>query len=103
MLPDDLRAALDADRTREAGAQFVEIIARYYEQTGRADDAVSPTAGHPERRASFDEAMPRDGQPLADIVARIERDFLGGANRLSHPMYMGHQVAATSRPRPSSC
>lgn len=94
MLPDDLREALDADSSTAAGAQFVELIARYYEQTARGEGAVSPTAGHPERRASFDEAMPREGHPLADIVARVEHEFLGGANRLSHPMYMGHQVAA---------
>jgi len=94
MLPDELRAAVDADRTRDAGAQFVEIVARYFEETAREEGAVSPTAGHPERRPAFDDAMPVAGRPLAEIVARLERDYLGGANRLSHPMYMGHQVAA---------
>jgi L-2,4-diaminobutyrate decarboxylase len=94
MLPDDLRAAVDADRTRDAGALFVDIIARYFEQTRQGADAVSPTAGHPERRAAFDDTMPVDGRPLAEIVARLEREFIGGANRLSHPMYMGHQMAA---------
>jgi len=94
MLPDDLNAAIDADRSRDAGALFTDIVARYFEQTSRGDGPVSPSAGHVGRRATFDDAMPRDGQPLADVVARIEREFLGGANRLSHPMYMGHQVAA---------
>lgn len=94
MIPDDLHAAVDADRSREAGALFVDAIARYFEQTGRGEGAVAPSTGPAERRALFEEGMPLEGRPLADVVARLERDFLGGANRLSHPMYMGHQVAA---------
>jgi len=38
--------------------------------------------------------VPLDGRPLADVLARIERDILPDVNRLSHPMYMGHQVSA---------
>ncbi len=94
MLPPDLNAAVDADRTREAGALFVDAVARYFEQTGRGEGPVSATAGHPEPWATFDEAMPINGRSLAEIVERIEREFLAGANRLAHPMYMGHQVAS---------
>ena len=94
MIPDDIRRAVDEDRTRDAGALFVDAIARYFESTGRGEGPVSATAGHPERRARFDDAMPVHGKPLAEIVARLEREFIGGANQLSHPMYMGHQVAA---------
>ncbi|HEY3287383.1 MAG TPA: pyridoxal-dependent decarboxylase [Gemmatimonadaceae bacterium] len=94
MLPEELRAAVDADRARGAGALFVDAVARYFAETGYGESAVSPTAGHPERRATFDEPMPANGRPLEEVVARLEREFLAGANRLSHPMYMGHQVAA---------
>lgn len=94
MLPPDLNAAVDADRTREAGALFVDAVARYFEQTGRGDGPVSTTAGHTEPWATFDEVMPVEGRSLMEIVGRIEREFLAGANRLAHPMYMGHQVAA---------
>lgn len=94
MLPDTLHAAVDADRTRDAGALFVDIVARYFEQTANGEGPVSPTAGDPDHRPVLDEAMPTDGRPLAEIAARVERDFLANANRLSHPMYMGHQVAA---------
>lgn len=94
MLPPDLNAAVDADRTREAGTLFVDAVVRYFEQTGRGDGPVSATAGRTEPWATFDEAMPVEGRSLADIVTRIEREFLAGANRLAHPMYMGHQVAA---------
>ncbi len=93
-LPAALAAALDDDRTRDTGALFVDLIARYFEQTGRGDEAVSLATTYDERRARFDEPMPRDGRPMADVVARLERDVFGGANRLSHPMYMGHQVSA---------
>jgi L-2,4-diaminobutyrate decarboxylase len=94
MLPPDLNAAVDADRTREAGALFVDAVARYFEQTGRGEGPVSATAGRPGPWATFDETMPVEGRSLAEIVARIEHEFLAGANRLAHPMYMGHQVAA---------
>ncbi len=99
MLPDDLHAALASDRTRDAGALFVDLIARYFEQTGRGEGAVSSTAGSVVRGVRFDEPMPATGRPLAEIVARLDRDFFSDANRLSHPMYMGHQVAA---PLPSA-
>ena len=44
--------------------------------------------------ARFAEPMPEDGQPLADVVARVARDVLPDCNRLWHPMYVGHQVSA---------
>lgn len=94
MLPTELNAAVDADRTREAGALFVEAVVRYYQETGRGDGPVSATAGHAAPWATFDETMPVEGRSLAEIVGRIEQEFLAGANRLAHPMYMGHQVAA---------
>lgn len=94
MLPDELRAAVESDRSHAAGSLFVDLVARYFTETGGSEGAVSPTAGHAERRARFDEPMPAAGRPLAEIVQRLEREFLAGANRLAHPMYMGHQVAA---------
>jgi L-2,4-diaminobutyrate decarboxylase len=94
MLPKDLNAAVDADRTREAGALFVDAVARYFEQTSHGDGPVSVTAGRAEPWTTFDETMPVEGRSLAEIVGRLEDEFLAGANRLAHPMYMGHQVAA---------
>ncbi len=34
------------------------------------------------------------GHPLAMVLERVRRDILADANRLSHPMYLGHQVSA---------
>jgi hypothetical protein len=42
----------------------------------------------------FAEPLPAEGRPLAEVAARLARDVVEGANRLSHPMYMGHQVSA---------
>lgn len=94
MLPEDLRAAVDGDRTRAAGALFVDVVARYFEQTGSGEGPVSATTGDPDRRPQLNEPLPATGQPLATIATRLEKDFLANANRISHPMYMGHQVAA---------
>src|SRR5256885_17216035 len=38
--------------------------------------------------------MPRDGKPLADVVARLRDEVLPDCNRLYHPRYAGHQVSA---------
>ena len=45
-------------------------------------------------RARFDEPLPMGLKPLAEVAARIERDVMPDVNRLSHPMYLGHQVSA---------
>jgi L-2,4-diaminobutyrate decarboxylase len=37
--------------------------------------------------------MPEQGTELPHIVARVEREIVADANRLAHPMYMGHQVS----------
>lgn len=42
----------------------------------------------------FAEPVPRHGRPLAEVLARLERDVLSDVNRLAHPMYLGHQVSA---------
>ncbi|NUQ21650.1 MAG: pyridoxal-dependent decarboxylase [Gemmatimonadaceae bacterium] len=41
----------------------------------------------------FNEPLPRRGKPLAEVVARVERDVIADSNKLYHPMYMGHQVS----------
>ena len=87
-------AAQDADRSREAGMLFADAVARYFEVTGRGDGPVSLPSSPADRAATFDEPMPRDGRPLREIVGRMEAGFFGAANRIAHPMYMGHQVAS---------
>ena len=89
----DLIAALDGDATPSAAAQVISLATTYFESTRRGEGPVSSGCSPNEIAARFDGPMPEEGTDLATIVARIERDILADANRLAHPMYMGHQVS----------
>jgi len=91
---DRILADLEADAGEAAGAEFVRAAARFMSENATARPAVSPVIGPEAIGRLFDESIPRTGRPLADVVARIERDVLGHSMRLSHPMYLGHQVSA---------
>ncbi len=91
---DDLLAQLDADASPEAGALFLDLVSRYLATTARGEGPVS-TALSPDALAErFDEPLPLEGHPLTEIVARLEREVISDATRLTHPMYLGHQVSA---------
>jgi len=89
----DVIAALEGDATADAAAQVISLATTYFETTRRGEGPVSSGRSPNEIAARFDGPMPEDGTDLATIVARIERDVLADANRLAHPMYMGHQVS----------
>jgi L-2,4-diaminobutyrate decarboxylase len=91
---DDVLAELERDAAAGAGVPFVELVAAYLAENRAESVPVWPAATADELAARFAEPMPRSGRPLAEIVARLERDVLGSAIRLSHPMYLGHQVSA---------
>jgi L-2,4-diaminobutyrate decarboxylase len=92
--PPAVLAELTADATPAAGTAFVEVAARYFAAAGAGEGPVSPPASAAELAARFAEPLPRAGRPLAEVVARLERDVVADANRLCHPMYVGHQVSA---------
>jgi L-2,4-diaminobutyrate decarboxylase len=94
MIPQHLADALDADRTAESGTRFAELIARYFAETGQGAGPVSGALSYEEGLARFDEPLPMGERPLGEVIARLERDVLADGNRLTHPMYMGHQVSA---------
>lgn len=85
---------LERDASAETGAQFVALVSRYFAETRSASGPVSPTRDHAAAARAFDEPLPAHGHPLPAILERVERDIVAGANRLSHPMYAGHQVSA---------
>ena len=87
-------AALEADLQAVEGERFVRLAARYFAEAGAGDGRVSTALPAREIAARFAEPLPTGGRPLDEIVARIERDVYGDANRLHHPMYVGHQVSA---------
>ena len=93
MLSDTL-TDLAADSTVEAGSLFVELVAKYLEDTRAERGPVSTALTPAEIAQRFDEPMPRTGRSLRDIADRVARDVIRDANHLTHPMYMGHQVSA---------
>lgn len=98
-MPDPLLSPLDADQTREAGEQFLNLVASYLDETSRGEGPVGTRQTPEELAARFDEPMPAGGRPLSEVLGRIEREVVPEVTRLTHPMYMGHQVSA---PLPAS-
>jgi L-2,4-diaminobutyrate decarboxylase len=90
---DDVMRELERDATLEAATQVIELATEYFEATRRGEGPVSSGLAPNVRDARFDEPMPETGRPLAQIVARMRTDVMADANRLGHPMYMGHQVS----------
>ncbi|MFN8653236.1 MAG: pyridoxal-dependent decarboxylase [Gemmatimonadales bacterium] len=97
--PDPLLQELDLDTGADAGAMFLDLIARYLGETSRGEGPVGTRRTPEELEERFREALPLEGRPLAEVLARIERDVVPDVTRLNHPMYMGHQVSA---PLPAS-
>jgi glutamate/tyrosine decarboxylase-like PLP-dependent enzyme len=92
--PDDILTVFEADTGADAGRLFTDLVARYLADTREGRGPVSRAVPAAELDRRFDEPLPREGRPLADVVARLEREIVADANRLYHPMYLGHQVSA---------
>lgn len=93
-MPKSILDELAADEGTEAGAQFLGIATRYFARVRSGEGQVSTPLSPAEIASRFDEPMPVEGRPLAEIVQRIEKEIFADANKLSHPMAMGHQVSA---------
>ena len=91
---DDILAELEADTALEVGEQFAAVTARYFASTRDGKGQVSTPRSAEELAQRFNEEFPREGRPVAEILARLERDVLADANKYYHPMYMGHQTSA---------
>ena len=87
-------AAIDADASFEAGARFLEEAVQFLAESAGGDVAVSPSTDPEALAARLAEPLPRHGAPLAGILERIRRDVIAESIRLTHPMYLGHQVSA---------
>jgi L-2,4-diaminobutyrate decarboxylase len=96
---DPLLRRLDADKSRETGECFLDLITAYLDETAAGIGSVSTRKTAEELAATFDETIPMDGHPLEAVLARIEQEVLPEVIRVNHPMYMGHQVSA---PLPAS-
>ena len=94
LAPDALLRALESDATLEAGGPFLALAASHFATTRAGEGPVSTPLDARTLAARFDEPLPTGLTPLAEVVARLERDVMPDVNRLTHPMYLGHQVSA---------
>jgi len=91
---DEILQQFESDASLAAGQKFLDLTARYLEQTRAEVVPVSTPNDAATLALRFNEPLPRRGKPLAEVVARLERDVVADSNKLMHPMYMGHQVSA---------
>ena len=87
-------AAVEADASFEAGALFLELAAQFLAESAGGATAVSPATSPESLAERLREGLPRGGSSLADVLARVRDDIAAESIRLSHPMYLGHQVSA---------
>lgn len=92
--PNALLEALESDTRTEAGARFLDLAAGHFAGTSAGEGPVSTPLDAKTIAARFDEPLPMGLRPLEEVVARIGRDIMPDVNRLTHPMYLGHQVSA---------
>ena len=90
----DVLQRLASDAAPEEGAAFVRLAAAYFAAAAAGDGPVSTPLTSAELARRFDEPLPRAGRPLAEVLERLARDVVADSNRLTHPMYLGHQVSA---------
>jgi L-2,4-diaminobutyrate decarboxylase len=92
-LIDDVMRDLELDAGADAAALVTGLATEYFDATRRGEGPVSAAPPPNDASRRFDEPMPEDGHPLTAIVDRVRDDVIAEANRLAHPMYMGHQVS----------
>src|SRR3981081_1567106 len=85
---------LESDMSLEFGGAFAALTAGYLAETRTGDGPVSSPRSPAELAARFDEPLPQQGRPIADVIARLRDDVIPDCNRLYHPRYAGHQVSA---------
>jgi L-2,4-diaminobutyrate decarboxylase len=89
----EISSELDADAARDAGIEFITIVARYLSAAYRGAGPVSTSQRPTDLSARVDEPMPSAGAPLRAVLDRVDQEVLAELNRLAHPMAMGHQVS----------
>ncbi len=92
-MTDSILDVLEADTSAETGAGMAALVTEYLRDTAGGVGRVSTALSAEEIARRFDEPMPREGMPMADLVERLRADVIADCNKLYHPMYMGHQVA----------
>jgi L-2,4-diaminobutyrate decarboxylase len=89
-----VQAELNQDMRTEAGSAFVGLISAYFATTAARHDPVSTSVSAAALADRFAEPLPRQGQPLHAVLARVAGQIIPDCNKLMDPRYMGHQVSA---------
>jgi L-2,4-diaminobutyrate decarboxylase len=89
-----LLADLEHDTGADVAHAFANLVVEYFAETRSGAGRVSTAHTPLDLAARFEEPLPRQGRPLSEVLARLERDVLPDCNRLTHPRSMGHQVSA---------
>jgi len=87
-------ATLEADVEADVGRLFSDLASEYMVQMRNRDARVSTAHTPAGLAARFDEPLPRGGQPVHEIIARLRNEVIPDCNHLYHPRYVGHQVSA---------
>lgn len=89
-----LLATLESDTGSDVAQAFARLVVGYFAETRNGDGRVSTAHAPADLAGRFEEPLPIEGRPIADVLARLEREVLPDCNRLTHPRSMGHQVSA---------
>jgi L-2,4-diaminobutyrate decarboxylase len=93
VLDDTLQRILD-DATPEAAHRFAELAAAFLAESAAGDSSVTTPTGATAMYGALDAALPVGGAALADVLRDADDLVIRPSIRLSHPMYLGHQVSA---------
>lgn len=94
MTDQHILSMLEADVEADVGRLFSDLASEYMVQMRNRDSRVSTAHTPAGLAARFDEPMPRHGQPVDEIIARLRNEVIPDCNHLYHPRYVGHQVSA---------
>jgi L-2,4-diaminobutyrate decarboxylase len=93
-MEDSILEVLERDTLPDAGTGLLALVSRYFHDTRDVASRVSTPHSAEQLAELFDEPLPRDGSDMEVVVRRLHDEVVANANRLYHPMCMGHQVAA---------
>ena len=91
---DRMLTAFHEDLSPLTADKFMRVATGYLASASAGEGRVSSGLPPSEVASRFDEKLPTGGRPIDDVLARVANEILTDANRLMHPMAMGHQVSA---------
>ena len=93
MLDATLHRMLD-DATPAAARRFAELAAAFLAESAAENVPVTTPIAADSMYGELDAVLPGGGAPLEEILDQAETLVMRRSIRLSHPMYLGHQVSA---------